>query len=440
VPRKTLTDKLLKSLKPAATDTRDDYWDAIVPGLGVRVTDTGRASFVLMTRYPRNPKNPTRRALGEYGAITLDDARQKARKWLEWIKAGRDPADVEEQQRQAELRKQENIFPAVAERFIRYIHQQKLRTAADMERDLRQVFMVRWKKRAITEIAAADIKTVIREPVDRGAKYRAFKLFALIRRLFSWALGTDDYGLEYNPCSRLKTKDLIGEREARQRSLTDDELRALWRVTHRWEYPYGALYRLLVLTGLRLGEVCGAEWSEFDLTGKTWTIPALRMKKVRGGAKPHLVPITDAMLQVLETLPRFSTGNFLFSHSFGKRPLTPNQFSDPKAKLDRRMLWTLRAMARLRRDDPSTVSLRDWVNHDIRRTVRTNLSGLKIPEEVREAVLAHVRPGIKGVYDQYEYLEEKREALTVWAARLRDVVAPPPPNVVVKLSKARARL
>jgi Arm DNA-binding domain len=145
VPRKTLTDKLLKSLKPAATDTRDDYWDAIVPGLGVRVTETGRASFVLMTRYPRNPKNPTRRALGEYGAITLDDARQKARKWLEWIKAGRDPADVEEQQRQAELRKQENIFPAVAERFIRYIHQQKLRTAADMERDLRQVFMVRWK-------------------------------------------------------------------------------------------------------------------------------------------------------------------------------------------------------------------------------------------------------------------------------------------------------
>jgi hypothetical protein len=73
------------------------------------------------------------------------------------------------------------------------------------------------------------------------------------------------------------------------------------------------------------------------------------------------------------------------------------------------------------------------VNHDIRRTVRTHLSALHIGEEVREAVLAHVRPGIKGVYDQYQYLEEKREALTLWNARLRDIVEAPPANVV-KLS------
>ena len=74
--------------------------------------------------------------------------------------------------------------------------------------------------------------------------------------------------------------------------------------------------------------------------------------------------------------------------------------------------------------------LPDWVNHDIRRTVRTKLSALRIPEEVREAVLAHARPGIKGHYDMHHYLDEKRDALTQWAAKLRDIVEPSKSTVV----------
>ena len=74
--------------------------------------------------------------------------------------------------------------------------------------------------------------------------------------------------------------------------------------------------------------------------------------------------------------------------------------------------------------------LAHWVNHDIRRTVRSNLSALRVAEEVREAVLAHVRPGIKGTYDLYDYLDEKREALELWAARLRSIVNPQPSNII----------
>jgi integrase len=436
MPRRTLTDRYLKSLKQAAPGTRSEYWDAIVPGFGVRVTDKGCKSFVLLARYPKSP-NPTRRALGEYGSITLEDVRKKARGWIELIQKGIDPAAEEERQRQAGQRKQGRTFAAAAEEFIKHIHRQKLRTAPVMERELRQVFIARWKQRPIADIAADDIKAVIREAVDRGAKYRAFKLFALIRRLFNWAIGTDDFGLEFNPCRRLKPGDLIGERHARDRVLTDRELAALWRVSGRIGYPYGPLYRLLVLTALRLNEVCGAQRNEFDLTAQLWTISPERMKKVKGGAKPHVVPLTTEMLDVLRNLPRFATGDFLFSHSHGKRPLKPNQFSDPKAKLGRRMLRTMEALARLQGDNPRTVVMKDWVNHDLRRTVRTHLSALKVPEEVREAVLAHVRPGIKGTYDKYEYLDEKRAALTAWASRLRDIVEPPPANVV-ELAKIRA--
>ena len=91
------------------------------------------------------------------------------------------------------------------------------------------------------------------------------------------------------------------------------------------------------------------------------------------------------------------------------------------------MLRTLRAMTRLRGDAPKRITVEQWVNHDIRRSVRTHLSSvLRVPDEVREALLAHVRPGIRGVYDLHQYGDEKREALTLWAARLRGIVEPRP--------------
>ena len=97
-----------------------------------------------------------------------------------------------------------------------------------------------------------------------------------------------------------------------------------------------------------------------------------------------------------------------------------------KADLDRRMLRTLKAMARRRGEDHHAVDLPDWTNHDLRRTVRSGLSALRIPHEVKEAVLAHRPPGIVGTYDLHEYEDEKREALEKWAQRLASIVNPVP--------------
>jgi hypothetical protein len=102
------------------------------------------------------------------------------------------------------------------------------------------------------------------------------------------------------------------------------------------------------------------------------------------------------------------------------------------------MLRTLKALARQRGDDPAKVELPHWVNHDIRRTVRSQLSRLKVTEEAREAVMAHARPGIKGVYDLYDYFSEKREALELWAARLRSIVDPPSGDVIQMMCGRRA--
>jgi integrase len=421
--RRKLTDRFLDSLKKKRPAAPFDVRDTEVPGLRVRVMPSGKCSFVLLARF-KNGDDPTRRALGAYPIMSLADARKKAAAWKNMIAAGIDPAGEEERRRLAEERKQANSFAAVAEAFIAHCHKQKLRTAAMIEHDLRKTFVTAWGARPITEIQADDVKRIIRAAVDRGAKYQAHSDFTLIRRVFNWSIGTDDHGLQANPCDRLSPTDLIGAREPRERVLTDSELRALWRATERMKYPHAPLYRLLVLTGLRLGEVCGARWSEFDLEGRKWTIPALRMKKTRVGAKPFAVPLTTAMMDVLKTIPRFDSGDCLFSFTYGKTPVQPHSFSNVKEQLD--------ALMREELSGP----LPDFVNHDIRRTVRSHLSALRIAEETREAVLAHVRTGIKKHYDQHDYFAEKLEALTLWNERLRSIVEPLPANVMALRAKS----
>jgi integrase len=428
--KRHLTDRTLKALKAAPPGTHRDVWDTGFPGFGVRVSDTGRKTFVLAARYPGS-NNPTRRALGQYGPLSLEKARTKASEWLELVRKGIDPATEEQRQRQAELRKQKNTFASVAEAYIVHIHRQKQRKADVVERELRREFIERWGERPITDIQPEDVIAVLDEAVKRGAEYQAHNLLGHIRRLFNWAIARNVYGLERGPCDRMKPKDVIGTRTMRDRTLTDDELRVFWRATGRLKYPWAPFFRMLLLTGQRKSEVSDARWSEFNLDGALWTIPPERFKS----GSEHLVPLTSEVLALLRTLPHFKKGDHLFSTTFGQKPI--DGFSKAKARLDRRMLRTLRAMARMRGEDhPKKVKLPPFVIHDVRRTVRTRLSALRIPDTVAEMVIGHGRKGLQRVYDQHKFIDEMREALTAWAARLRDIVEPPPANVV-KLAKAR---
>jgi integrase len=422
-PKQTLTDRKIRSLK--ATGARYELRDMLVPGFCLRVSEKGARTFVLKTRYPGSA-NPTRRALGEYGVLSLDDAREKARKWIRLIKTGIDPALVEQRERMAAIRKQENSFGSVAEDWFR----DKLpgeRKGREVERDIRSQFMPLWEKRPIADIGELDVLSVINAK-KRTAPAQARNLLGDLKRLFSWAIDQRCYGLTVSPCDHLKPAKVIGRKPTGRRILTDDEIFALWRAAGRTPYPHGPVYRLLMLTALRLNEAADASKSEFDPRNGIWLIPAERMKGTKGEAKAHAVPLTDAIKALLDELPVFKKGPFIFTTTHGKSPIWISSWV--KARIDKRMLLTLRALARRRGDDPASVTLPRWVNHDIRRTVRSGLSRLKVPEEVREAVLAHARPGIKGTYDHHDYLDEKREALQLWERRLRDIVNPITSNVV----------
>ena len=270
-------------------------------------------------------------------------------------------------------------------------------------------------QRPIDAVTRQDIVRVIDDTVARGSRYQAHNLLGHVRTFFNWAIGRGIYGIETSPCDRMKPRQLIGHKALRTRVLSDRELCALWRAAQRLGYPYGPLIQMLALTGQRRSEVASATWAEFDLGRRQWVIPAERMK----AEAPHVVPLTKEVVSILSRLPRFSgagRGDHVFSTTFGGKPV--NGFSKAKASLDRRMLRTLRALRRTP-SDQSSAELPHFVLHDIRRTVRTRLSGLPVSTEVAELVIAHARPGLRRVYDQFSYLDEKRAGARALGRRAR---------------------
>ncbi len=225
-----------------------------------------------------------------------------------------------EKARQAALRqaaqKEERSFAAVAEAFIA----EKLpgeRRGKSVEREIRNVFLPAWSSKPVDEISDLDVLAIINTK-KRTAPAQARNLLATAKRLFNWAIDQRVYGLNFSPCDRLKPTAIIGEKIHRQHQLNDDELSAFLRVVRRLPYPYGPVYQLLVLTGLRLREVADAQWSEIH--NDVWTIPAGRMKGKNSKAQSHVVPLTPDMLAIIESLPRFTQGPYIFSTTFGKKP------------------------------------------------------------------------------------------------------------------------
>lgn len=400
-----LTDKGIATLPAAPPGKRLEVWDDVVQGFGVRVTHRGHKSYVAYTRFRGVP---SRRTIGEVGKIGLAEARAKARLILEAALKGEDPgADAKEARART--------FGTAMEQYIAK-HVRKQRRALHTERELRNYLLAKWARRPIEEITKTDVRKLIEEIANRGAERQAHNIFGLCRTFFQWCLDTDR--VKASPCAGLKPRTLIGEKRVRTRVLDDPELRAVWRAAEQMPYPMGPYYRLLLLTGVRKSEGSDAVWSEFDLDNGTWTVPEERFKS----GFPHRIPLSRDAIAILAELPRWTEPcELVFSYD-GKRSI--NGHSKSKARLNRVV------SEQLGRET-------DWQIHDLRRTVRTRLASLGVPDTVAEQIIGHGRKGLARVYDQHTYEDEMRDALERWAARLRDIVTPPPENVV-KLGRKRA--
>lgn len=441
-PKKRLTDATISALPPAPKGTRNEIGDDLVSGLAVRVTDKGKKTFVLIARFPGSP-NPTRRAIGEYPATSLKEAREEAKNWLLLLRKGIDPRDELSRIRTENARKRENTFSAVVEDYLKDIPTRRRNRHADQDaREIRRELLERkdksgklvwinsWAKKPIADVTDADIAELIGEIRDRPAPGMAYNTWGHVKAIFSWAMWPErrqGYGISVNPTQHLQPKHFKLSKTVSTRVLHDQEIKAYWEVVTALPYPLGPFYRLLILTGQRKAEVSDARWPEFDLKRKLWTVPPERFKS----GQSHIVPLTDDAVTLLENLKRFQgedAGDFVFSTTRGEKPI--NGFSRAKSALDESMLRLLQ------KDDPTAV-LPGWVFHDVRRTVRTRLSGLRVNSEVAEMVIGHGKTGLRRVYDQHEFEPEMREALERWAAALRQIVSEnTPENVVIFAQKS----
>ncbi len=439
--KRNLTDQMVDREPLAPAGGHRTLRDSDQPGLEVRIT-SGAKSFSVYVRDPVNGK-PVRRAIGSVKDFTVDQAREIAREWRIAIRQGRDP---KLEARLNALEKAAARATTVEAVFADFAAEKltKERRGDETKRVFEREVIPTLGPLAVTEVTDDQIAAIIKRVVRRGANgnpapVQARNLLGTVKRFFQWAVDQRAYGLKISPCLTLKPNALCGEdsKVVRDRTLDDDEVRALWQATFKINPVKGAAYRLLMLTGLRRNEVADAERSEIKSSserGRHWIISAERMKGRnygKGKARAHVVPLTPEMVAIFDGQPHFRDGRYIFSTTHGEKSISLDDKT--KRALDEAMLAELREIKQERGDDISKLKLTPWRNHDIRRTVRTNLSRLRIPEEVREAILAHKLTGIKAHYDVHDYYEEKRDALVQWASRLKHMCNQTTNSTVVPL-------
>jgi integrase len=376
--KKPLTARAIQSLKPAPAGKRRIVWDAVVPGLAVRVTDQGKRTFVLVTRYPGS-RHPAPRALGAVGALTLEAARAKAREWLELIGSGVDPA-VQAQQRL------EQTFQRIAETYF------QRKAAAHRSRRLTEATLARlvyptFGQRPIDAISRSDIVRLLDRIEDECGPMMATRTLHIIGQVMNFhASRSDDFR---SPIVKGMAR---GSEQPRSRILSDDELRAIWKATG--DYPvFGPLLRFILLTATRRNEAGQMRWSE--LNGSEWTIPARRYKT----NLDHVIPLSALALAVL---PK-RNGEFVFTGN-GRQAI--GGYERHKRAID----------------EASGVS--GWVIHDLRRSARSLMSRAGVPSDHAERCLGHVISGVRGVYDRHEYYDEKAKAFEALAAQVQRIIDP----------------
>ena len=390
--KERLTDDRIASIGPAPAGKRLEIFDTALPGLNLRVTDRGVKSFAV--RY-RHSGRTLRYTIGRCPPLRLKKAREIAYGLIASSRQGENPMDAK---RAAKATKDRSpTCEKVVDRFIaKGLTQQKPTHAAEVGTASKKRSRRTMDGATLASIETADVAGLLEKIASPSTKRHTY--FAL-RRLFNWAKGvgiitTSPIGEDFP--TPAKPND-------RERVLEADELTAIWRVVIGTYSTYHSILQLLIVTGQRRDEVAEAQWSEFDLKKKLWTIPAQRTKT----GKTHHLPLSSLALQILENIPHTNT-----IHLFPGEAPDDKEYKEGQSKRATFSGWS-RAKRRL--DEKSNAS--GWRLHDIRRTVATRLAEQGVGPHVVERILNHssgVVSGVAEIYNRASYQKEMREAQQIW--------------------------
>jgi integrase len=408
-----LTDLSIK--KQALPEKRRELPDGKIAGLYLVLQPSGAKSWAVRYRVGGKPAKLT---IGPYPAIDLATARKRAQEAVGELAGGKDPAVAKKAAKEAR-RAEDSIADRVESVAALFVERSAKRKAGplwarEVERLLKVEIIPKIGSKRLGEVTRAEIHVLLDGIVDRGSPYTANRTLAVLRRMCNWAIERGIIAV--SPVEKIKPP---GAETARDRILSDDEIRLAWGAFNAVGWPFGDIAKLLLLTGARRDEIAEARWSELDLAAKTLTIAKERSKN----GIAHEIPLSDAALRIFEGLPRIGDGKDgpVFTTT-GKTPVSG--WSRAKEQLDRAI----------------GVSIPPWVLHDLRRTAASGMAGFGIAPHVVEAVLNHKSGTIKGiaaVYNRYNYATEKRAALDAWARRLSAVLTGETASNVIAIDAGR---
>jgi integrase len=394
-----LTPTFVRDAKAAPGAERTVYWDEGLPGFGLVVTAAGHKSFVCQYRAARR----SRRMHFKRG-LSLEEARKQARGVIGAVAKDRDPLA----ERRKETAEATNTLKSIAEEYLTR-EAGRLRSIAQRRACLARLIYPLFGSRQIDSIRRSEIVRLLDKIEDENGPVMADHTLAVLRRLFTWHAGrSDDFR---SPIVRGMARTSPKAR-ARQRVLTDDELRAVWKAAEASKTPFGSMVQFIVLTATRRNEA--ARLRREEVSGTECLIPGSRHKSKRD----FLLPVSSAALAVLAEVPVIGPckdRGYVFTTD-GVRPL--GGFSKFKREFDEAVL------AAQRQQDAGAKQTPRWTLHDLRRTARSLMSRAGVGPDHAERALGHVIAGIRGTYDLHEFRDEKRRALDALAAQVERIINP----------------
>jgi integrase len=393
-----------RSIGGVQVSKRTDFTDPDHKGLTLRVTPSGTKTWALLYRR-RSDGKKRRVTIAEFPDKGLADARTDAMKLRAAIALGEDPAAARSAYRKLET------MDELLDRYLKDYAEPRKRSAFEDRRIFKKDIRPFVGQHKIGTVTRADVLAMANRVKDRGSGFAANRVISSLRRAFNWAKG-EGYISGENPAAGIEPR---AKPRSRDRSLSADEIRGFWLGLDKATMTPGVklALKLALVTGQRIGEVCGAEMPEINLARTEWIIPGARTKNRR----EHAVPLSKMALQLFrDAMSIAGEGKYVFPSSprAGLRTVKKALASHGVAHA---MAHNLKALG-LEKNPASP--------HDLRRSIASHLAALGFGENIVARILNHSsvteRTVTGSVYIRHSFAAEKRQALEAWAAELDRII------------------
>lgn len=387
---KSLTDSYVKTV---AVTKRSEIFDKVKPGLALRVSPSGYKSFFYRYRHGGRTKRFT---IGSYPSVSLKEARDKADDLRVQVNRGEDPQGEKQRIKNAV---QPKTIGELADIFEKdYIERELKKSTQSSYKSRLNKIRKKFKTYSVDDVSKGDVKKFLKKIADKQP-YNANRIQAIFSKMYTFAVEE-----EYTINHPLKQLSKFGEERTRNTNYYPEDIRKMWKAFECQREPTQCLLKVLLITGQRLGETSRMKWTDIDTENALWVIPKAETK----GDRTHVVPLSKMAVEVLE----------------GVHPITGKKvhvFNSPKK--DGQPLSYFRGVMDA---VEKKAELDDFRLHDLRHVVATNMQRLGIDFMHIGKVLNHKGMAKEHIvtsrYIDYDYLDEKKQALNKWSNELERII------------------